>query len=123
MLPVIEKLSLHAGDIVLVDFNPVVGHEQNGTRPAIVLTPRSYNDASSYVLICPITHNSRPWPFKLALPAGLKVKGYVLLDQLKSVDRRKRVLRVLDRICEADLRPYRACLAALLGMTAVEIRK
>ena len=103
-----------AGDIVLVDFRPVRGHELDGMRPALVMTDASYNAASSYVVVCPITSNTRPWPFKMPLPDGLKVRGFVMLDQIKSIDRRRRVLRFIDQVPNAVMRDYRDRLATLL---------
>ena len=108
-----------AGDIVLVDFSPVRGHEQDGMRPALVMTDHSYNAASSYLIVCPITSNIRPWPFKMALPEGLKVQGYVMLDQIKSIDRRRRVLRLIDRVSSETLLIYRERLSVLLSLRSV----
>jgi len=102
------------GDIVLVDFRPVRGHEQNGMRPALVMTDATYNAASSYVVVCPITSNTRPWPFKMPLPDGLKVRGFVMLDQIKSIDRRRRMLRFIDHVPNDAMRDYRGRLATLL---------
>ena len=102
------------GAIVLVDFRPVRGHEQDRMRPALVMTDASYNAASSYVVVCPITSNTRPWPFKMPLPDGLKVRGFVMLDQIKSIDRRRRVLRFIDQVPNAVMRDYRERLATLL---------
>jgi mRNA interferase MazF len=82
------------GAIVLVRFDPAFGHEQAGTRPALVVSRRDYNEHSSFVLVCPITSNPKPWPFKIPLPDGDGVRGFVLVDQIKSVDRRRIVRRV-----------------------------
>ena len=105
-----------AGDLVLVDFRPVLGHEQDGMRPALVMTDQSYNAASSYLIVCPITSNTRPWPFKMTLPEGLKVRGFVMLDQIKSIDRRRRVLRLIDRVPNDTLLAYRERLSVLLSL-------
>lgn len=105
------------GDLVLVDFQPVRGHEQDGMRPALVMTDASYNAASSYLVVCPVTSNTRPWPFKLPLPDGLKVRGFVMLDQIKSIDRRRRVLRLIDHVPSDAMRVYRDRLATLLNLT------
>jgi mRNA interferase MazF len=107
---------LKAGDVVLVDFSPVRGHEQDGTRPALVITDEAYNRASSFVVICPITSNANPWPFKVALPDGSRVKGFIMVDQIKSVDRRRRVLRVLDRLPVSCMNRVHVCLSFLLGL-------
>jgi mRNA interferase MazF len=105
-----------SGDIVLVDFRPVLGHEQDGMRPALVMTDARYNAASSYVIVCPITSNNRPWPFKLPLPDGLKVRGFVMIDQIKSIDRRRRVLRYIDHVPDHAMAEYRARLGILLNL-------
>lgn len=89
---------LGAGDIVVVRFDTAFGHEQAGTRPALVMSIASYNAFSSFVLVCPFTTNAKPWPFKLALPASASVKGFVLADQLKSIDRR----RIARRVAQLD---------------------
>ncbi|MBM3635527.1 MAG: type II toxin-antitoxin system PemK/MazF family toxin [Alphaproteobacteria bacterium] len=108
-----------AGDIVLVDFSPVRGHEQDGMRSALVMTDHSYNSASSYLIVCPITSNTRPWPFKMALPKGLKVQGYVMLDQIRSIDRRRRVLRLIDRVPRDVLLVCRERLGVLVSLRSV----
>lgn len=78
------------GDAVWIDFNPQTGHEQAGRRPAIVLSPRSYNGKVGLFLLCPITNQAKGYPFEVVIPAGLAVKGVVLSDQTKSLDWRVR---------------------------------
>jgi len=107
---------LNDGDIVLVDFRPVRGHEQDGMRPALVMSDASYNAASSFIIVCPITSNRRPWPFKMELPEGLKVRGFVMLDQIKSIDRQRRMLRFVDRVALGVMESYRERLGALLKL-------
>jgi mRNA interferase MazF len=99
---------LAEGAVVLVRFDPAFGHEQAGTRPALVVSRRDYNEHSSFVLVCPITSNSRPWPFKIQLPERNHIHGFVLADQIKSVDRR-RIVRAVDTVA-ADV------LANVLGL-------
>ncbi len=78
------------GDIVWVDFDPQAGHEQVGRRPALIVSPISYNRKVGLVLLCPITGQRQGSPFEVPLPQGLKVAGVVLADQLKSMDWRAR---------------------------------
>lgn len=73
------------GEIVWIDFNPRKGHEQSGRRPALVISPKAYNEVSSCVLVCPITTNLSPWPWKIEL-SGVEIEGAVLVDQIKSID-------------------------------------
>lgn len=71
-------------------FNPQAGHEQAGRRPALVLSPLSYNAKVSLALLCPITSQVKGYPFEVSIPDGLPVAGAVLADQLKSLDWRAR---------------------------------
>lgn len=74
------------GDIIWLNFTPQVGHEQAGHRPALVVSPRVYNERSSVILVCPITSRRRDGPFEVALPAGGPVAGVVLADEIRSQD-------------------------------------
>ncbi len=74
------------GDAVWINFNPQAGHEQAGRRPAIVLSPSSYNRKVGLAIFCPITSQIKGYPFEVMIPAGLKVTGAVLSDQVKSLD-------------------------------------
>jgi mRNA interferase MazF len=78
------------GDVVWLDFNPQTGHEQAGRRPALVLSPAAYNGLVGLGVFCPITNQSKGYPFEVTVPKGSPVTGVVLCDQLKSLDWRKR---------------------------------
>ena len=104
-----------AGDLVWVDFNPQSGHEQSGRRPALVLSPRAYHDRTALAVVCPITSNTTPYPFKVPLPDDLPIGGAILSDQVKSIDRRARGLQIAGRVPSSVLAEVKAKLAALLG--------
>jgi len=74
-----------AGDIIWLDFNPQAGREQAGRRPALVLSPRRYNEIVRLCVVCPITNQSKGWRFEVALPQGHPVTGVILSDQVKSL--------------------------------------
>lgn len=78
------------GDLVWIDFSPQAGHEQGGRRPALCLSPESYNGRSGLGLFCPVTSRVKGYPFEVVLPAGLAVGGVVLADQAKSLDSQAR---------------------------------
>jgi mRNA interferase MazF len=105
-----------AGDIVWVDFEPVRGSEQNGTRPALVLSGRLMHEATRLAIVCPVTRNISPWPTKVFLPGGLSVTGAILADQIRSVDRTTRGFRFIDRIPEEILTEVRFKIASLIGL-------
>ncbi|HQL49798.1 MAG TPA: endoribonuclease MazF [Kiritimatiellia bacterium] len=74
------------GDVVWIAFNPQAGHEQAGHRPAVVLSPETYNRKVGLALLCPITSQVKGYPFEVPLPHGLQVSGVILADQVKSLD-------------------------------------
>lgn len=78
------------GDVVWLSFNPQSGHEQAGRRPALVLSPASYNGRVGLAILCPITSRVKGYPFEVRVPEGGTVEGVVLADQVKSLDWRAR---------------------------------
>jgi len=74
------------GDVVWISFSPQAGHEQAGYRPALVLSPETYNRKVGLALLCPITQQAKGYPFEVQVPPGLKVAGVVLSDHIKSLD-------------------------------------
>ncbi|MBE0416359.1 MAG: endoribonuclease MazF [Coriobacteriia bacterium] len=86
------------GDIVWIDMNPSAGHEQAGRRPALVLSPASYNGKVGLAILVPITSQVKGYPFEVALPGNLPVTGVVLSDQAKSLDWRSRSAELAGRL-------------------------
>ncbi len=104
------------GQIVWVNFTPQKGHEQAGRRPALVISPAAYNAVSNTVLVCPITTNTDPWPWKVLLPEQGDVSGAILVDQLKSIDATARQMEDSGQSVDAEvLDEVLARLATLTG--------
>lgn len=74
------------GDVIWITFNPQAGHEQAGRRPALVLSPVSYNGKVGLAILCPITSQIKGYPFEVLMPGELKISGAILSDQVKSLD-------------------------------------
>ena len=102
------------GDIVWLAFSPQAGHEQAGHRPALILSPRSYNEKSSLTLFCPITSRVKGYPFEVLLPAEGTITGVVLSDQIRSLDWRARRARFETRAPPQVVREVREKLTVLL---------
>ena len=102
------------GDVVWIALNPQAGHEQAGRRPAVVVSPRSYNGKVGLGLFCPITGRAKGYPFEVALPSDLSVKGVVLADQVKSLDWRARRAEFAARLPRETCAEVTGKLAALL---------
>ncbi|MEW6282963.1 MAG: type II toxin-antitoxin system PemK/MazF family toxin [Candidatus Eremiobacterota bacterium] len=95
------------GDLCWLDFDPQIGREQAGRRPALVLSRGIYNERSALAWVCPITSRRKGYPFELVLPEGLPVEGVVLVDQVRSLDYRGRKASRIARV------PAAWCAAAL----------
>lgn len=102
-----------AGDIVWLNFDPQTGHEQAGHRPAVVLSPATYNAKTSLMLCCPMTTQVKSYPFEVLI--GAPIRSVVLADQIKSLDWRKRRARRKGAVSPAELAEVRAKIRALIG--------
>ena len=103
------------GDVVWINFSPQVGHEQYGSRPALIISPASYNGKVGLSLLCPITNQIKGYPFEVGIPSGHEVEGVILSDQVKSLDWRKRRAKRKGRVSAAELEEVRAKVRALIG--------
>ena len=102
------------GDVVWLEFDPQAGHEQAGLRPAVVLSPRAYNQKSGLALFCPVTSRIKSYPFEVVLPPDLIVQGAVLCDQVKSLDWAARRSRLAVKLPELIVEDVLAKVRALL---------
>jgi mRNA interferase MazF len=102
------------GDVVWISFNPQAGHEQAGRRPAVVLSPKAYNRKVGLAILCPITNQSKGYPFEVALPEEVDVTGVILSDQVKSLDWRVRKAEFKTALPEEVINEVFAKLGTLL---------
>ncbi|MGE5502663.1 MAG: endoribonuclease MazF [Ignavibacteriales bacterium] len=100
------------GDIIWIQLSPTRGQEQDGHRPALVLTPASYNRAAKLCVICALTNQVKGYPFEVKLPSG----GVVLSDQVRTVAWSSREARFKERASAEVLTEVRAKLKALLSI-------
>lgn len=107
------KYAPERGDIVWLTFDPQAGHEQAGRRPALVLSPRTYNAKTSLALICPITNQTKGYPFEVALPNG-SVNGVILADQVRNLDWTARRAEKTSSVSDEVLSEVLAKLSALI---------
>ncbi len=102
------------GDVVWITFNPQAGHEQAGRRPAVVLSPSSYNGKVGLAILCPVTTQVKGYPFEVVIPAGLKLSGVILADQVKSLDWRVRRAELICKLPQETTSEVTGKLATLL---------
>ena len=102
------------GDIIWLSFNPQLGHEQAGRRPALTLSPSLYNRKVGLVLVCPVTTNIKRYPFEVQLPDELKISGAILSDQIKSFDWKARKAEYICKVPTDIIEDVLAKIATLL---------
>ena len=102
------------GDFIAIAFEPQTGHEQSGRRPALVISHDLFNQHTGLAIVCPITNTRRDYPFHVAIPAGGEVTGFVMVEQVRSIDYRarlvKRIGRAPDQILQDTLSLLDACI-------------
>ena len=101
------------GDIVWLNFNPQTGHEQAGKRPAIVLSPKVYNNKTGLLIACPITSKKKGYPFEVRL-VGRKIDGVILSDQVKSLDWKVRNAQLIEQADAETISEVQAKLLLLI---------
>jgi mRNA interferase MazF len=111
------KYRPEAGDLVWTDFDPRVGREQSGRRPALIVSPIAFWQASGFAFVCPITSKIGPFGTSVVLPDGLPMTGEILTSHVRSIDTEARPLAFMgSAVPAAILADVRAKLAALIGL-------
>jgi mRNA interferase MazF len=105
-----------AGDLVWLTFDPQAGREQRGRRPAVILSPRAYNDRARLALACPITSKAKGYPFEVALSAVGPISGVILADHVKSLDWKGRKAEFAVKLPDTLLDDVRERIRPLLGL-------
>jgi mRNA interferase MazF len=102
------------GDFVSVTFDPQSGHEQRGPRPALVVSNTLFNKHTGLAIVCPLTHADRSFPFHVTVVNDPHITGFVMVEQVKSIDFRarktKRIGKVSDSVLEEVLSILDACI-------------
>ena len=102
------------GDIVWASFSKKEGHEQRGRRPALVLSPKFYNERSELALVCPITSQEKAYTFEVPLREG-NTSGVVLADQVQSIDWQARHIKFITKIRNETLKEAQRKLFLLIA--------
>jgi mRNA interferase MazF len=103
----------HRGDIVWLNFTPQAGHEQMGTRPALILSPEKYNKKTGLAVCCPITSNIKGYPFEVVV-SGKKITGAVLADHLKNLDWKVRKAKFIEKASDSVVSQCSMKISALI---------
>lgn len=102
------------GDLVWITLNPISGHEQSGRRPALVVSPKSYNRKTGLCVLCPATRQAKGYAFEVEIANLDGTPSVVLADHLRNVDWRARNVQWILRVSQAELTEVVARINALL---------
>ena len=101
------------GDLIALTFDPQSGHEQRGRRPALVVSNDLFNEHTGLCIACPITNTRRDYPFHVEIPEGEEVTGFVMVEQVKSIDfhsrKAKRIGKAPQEVLDQALSILDAC--------------
>ena len=102
------------GDFITVTFHPQSGHEQRGRRPALVVSNSLFNRHTGLAIVCPLTRTERNFPFHVAVLDDPNITGFVMVEQVKSIDfsarKARRIGRASDSVLEEVLSILDACI-------------
>jgi mRNA interferase MazF len=85
------------GDFIALSFDPQSGHEQKGRRPALVISNDLFNKHTGLAIVCPTTNTNRDIPFHLPVPATSSLTGFIMVDQVKSIDYTARKAKFIEK--------------------------
>jgi len=109
-----KKYIPNKGDFIAVTFDPQSGHEQKGRRPALVVSNTLFNERTGLAMVCPLTTTDRSYPFHVAVTDNRKVQGFVMVEQVKSIDYRTRQAKLIgkasDNVLDEVLSILDACI-------------
>jgi mRNA interferase MazF len=102
------------GDFIAIAFEPQAGHEQSGRRPALVVSHDLFNQRTGLAFVCPITNTRCDYPFHVAIPEGSDVAGFVMVEQVRSIDYRARQAKHIGKAPEQVLQEALSLLDACM---------
>ena len=91
------------GDFVAVTFDPQSGHEQKGRRPALVVSNTLFNQRTGLAMVCPLTTTDRKYPFHVAIANDPHTTGFVMVEQVKSIDYQSRKTKFIGKASDEVL--------------------
>ena len=98
----VSKYIPKQGDVVMIDFNPIKGHEQRGYRPAVVISKNVFNENTNMVIVCPVTSNDKSFPTHYRLEDSKNIKGNVLCEHIRSIDYDIRKVKFVEKLSDND---------------------
>jgi len=94
-------MELKQYQIVLVNLDPTVGSEMKKTRPCVIISPNEMNRYLQTIVIAPMTSSSKPYPTRIEIKHKI-TKGWIVLDQIRTIDR-QRIVKILDNLIDKEI--------------------
>ncbi len=94
---VMKKYVPSKGDLIVLSFDPRSGHEQKGRRPALVISNTLFNQKTGLAMACPVTNTNYQNPFRIKIPETSSLSGFVMVDQIKSIDYNSRKAKFIEK--------------------------
>jgi len=98
-----EKYMPRKGDFIALTFDPQSGHEQKGRRPSLVISNTLFNQKTGLAMVCPITNTDCRYPFHIKISGSASLIGFVMVDQVKSVNYHSRKVKFIEKASDALL--------------------
>jgi len=89
-------------ELVLVNLDPTIGSEMKKTCPCAVISPNEMNKYLQTIVVAPLTSSSKPYPTRVEIKQ-IKTKGWIVLDQIRTVDR-VRIVKKLGNLTTAEIK-------------------
>ena len=102
------------GDVVHLTFDPQSGHEQKGRRTALIISHELFNRATGLAIVCPITNTNKNIPFHIKIPEGIEISGFIMVEQVKSIDFKARKVQRVDSVSQEILKQVLGILDACI---------
>ena len=104
------------GDIIRIDFSPVVGHEEDNYRPGLVVSNDDYNEfCGGIILVCPISH-AKDFPLHIDLPKDLFTDGKVLCEHIRALDVNARKYKYIETVSDEFIKDISDILKACVDV-------
>ncbi len=100
------------GSIIKVSFSPTVGHEQDGYRPAVVISNETFTSHTNLLIVLPITSTDNGFPLHVPIDDRCSIKGFILCEHLKSIDSTARKIKVIEKLPDDILKKVIALVKA-----------
>jgi len=109
----VKKYIPDHGDVVYVSFDPTRGHEQAGTRPAVVVSSTHFSLRTGFFICCPITSRRKGYGFEVSV-SGNTISGIILCDQLRTLDFNMRKPRFIEKLDDETLRIMKGIVISII---------